>query len=106
MGNNIAEYEGYNLTEARLDNQILVAMNPLEIGGDTAISDLPEEYKGKVQVVRDGDVDVIAVMPNVESGLSVARYAITPNGGFGSVFVLPAPAEMQVTENNFMEWLD
>ena len=57
---------------------------PLEIGGETVTAYYLNEYRGKVCIMTDdGEGRIVAVMPTVEEGLRVARYAITPDGGFG-----------------------
>lgn len=81
----------------------VLARNAPEIGADTAISRVPNGYHGACAVIEDSGTDhVIAVLPTESVANSVANYAITPDGGYGSVIVEPSTAP--ITHRTFDEW--
>jgi hypothetical protein len=47
-------------------------------------------------IEASGSERVVAVLPSVEEAYRVARYAITPDGGYGSVFVVET--DLPITE--------
>ena len=83
----------------------LIASGPLEIGGETVYSSVPLAYCGLCAVV-DGGVreKVVAVLPSYTEARRVALYAITPDGGFGSVEIKPTASEP--THCTFYDWLE
>ena len=81
----------------------IVARTDDEINSCCAIVHYDDSYAGRVCVIRLDEV--VAVLPNPIEALKVAAFAITPNGGFGSVALLAAKNEFP-THNSFVEWLD
>tara|TARA_Y100001933_G_scaffold264813_1_gene332787 strand:+ start:6388 stop:6642 length:255 start_codon:yes stop_codon:yes gene_type:complete len=82
----------------------LLKENPPEIGADTAVSHVPTDYKGPCAVVQSQtSANVIAVLPSVMEANRVARYAISPSGGYGSVYV--EPTDLAVTCLTLEAWL-
>ncbi|MGX1201159.1 hypothetical protein [Marinobacter sp. MBR-105] len=81
----------------------LLAETPDEIGGEQAISSLPPGYQGHCAIVMNANGKVIAVLPNAEEAARVARYAIRPEGGYGSVEIIAAP-EQSLTHESFQDW--
>lgn len=81
----------------------VIAANAPAVGADAAISSVPEDYQGACAVVEaSSGIRVIAVLPNKAEAFSVARYAITPDGGYGSVYV--DASNEAVTHSSFEEW--
>lgn len=83
----------------------IIYEGPLEIGGETVTSYIPKHYLGKMSIMDDNGTKVIAVMPTVEEGLRVAKYATSPDGGYGSVSIFAA-GEERITHATFMDWLE
>ncbi|MGX1201015.1 hypothetical protein [Marinobacter sp. MBR-105] len=82
----------------------LLKKNPPEIGADTAVSHVPTDYEGPCAVVQSqSSANVIAVLPSVMEASRVAGYAISPSGGYGSVYV--EPTDLAVTCLALEEWL-
>lgn len=83
---------------------IVIAENAPEIGADTATSLVPANYQGPCAVVEaSGRGLAVAVLPSSVEAYRVARYAITPDGGYGSVMV--EMTERCITDQNFEDWL-
>ena len=80
----------------------LLAENDDQIGGDTAISYVEKGYVGACEIKTDNGFS-IAVLPTLEEAISVARYAIKPDGGYGSVEI--HSSSLAITHSNFMNWL-
>ena len=82
----------------------IIAQLALEVGEHTAESNMPRDYVGACAVVSASDGKrVIAVLPSQTEASRVAAYAITPDGGFGSVFVRVSDAVC--THESFVDWL-
>ncbi len=81
---------------------MLLAKNPEQIGGDTATSYVREGYVGTCEIKTENDCSV-AILPTLKEAVSVACYAITPDGGYGSVEV--HPSTLAITHSDFMDWL-
>ncbi len=81
----------------------LLAEGSLAFGSPTAESYLPEGYNGPC-AVEDINGNLIATLPNRPEAEKVARYCITPDGGYGSTVVKGAAAS-QVNYNSFESWL-
>lgn len=96
-------------TETSISMQMAIAPTsicqmPDEIGGHVAVSDVPENYDGTCIVYEDNGSDrMIAVMPSYEEARRVAHYAVSVDGGFGSVRVSAAPG-VTPTHGNFNDW--
>ncbi len=73
-----------------------------EIGGTAATSYLPPNYSGRCAVLSQSSFETIAILPNGLEAFRVAAYAITPDGGFGSVEIQPS-LECE-THKSFMDW--
>lgn len=85
-------------------DQTIIAENPTEIGGDTATSMVRSTYQGACAVIEaSGSGRVIAVLPSGAEANRVARYAITPAGGYGSVLV--EETDQAVTHPNLESWV-
>lgn len=83
---------------------IIIIEEPQQIGGHTVSSYLPEAYDGACRIVSSNS-ESIAVLPNTLEAYKVAGFAITPNGGYGSVDIEPALID-DVTVKTFDEWFD
>lgn len=95
--------EPAEITQKHEPSYRLIASNAPEIGMDTAISYVSNGYLGHCAVVAAANnCSVIAVLPNEIEANSVARYAITPDGGYGSVYV--EPTEKKITHSGFSDW--
>lgn len=79
-----------------------VAQNPDEIGADCALTDVPAGYSGPCAVVTDAN-ESVAVLPSEGEAQRVAAYAVSPNGGYGSVRIVPSNSA--VTHTDFNEWM-
>lgn len=91
-----------NTQRMRVTSRI-VARTDDEINSCCAIVHYDDSYAGRVCVIRLDEV--VAVLPNPIEALKVAAFAITPNGGFGSVALLAAENEFP-THDSFVQWLD
>lgn len=80
----------------------VISQIPMEIGGEICTAFFDEDYEGKTCVLTHDEI--VAVLPNVQEGLSVGRYAITPDGGYSSVGIFAATEE-PITHESFEEWL-
>jgi len=82
----------------------ILAENAPEIGADRAISFVPEGDPSPCAVIEDtGSRTIIAVLPCEQEAARVARHAIRPDGGYGSVTV--EKTTERVTAFTFEEWL-
>jgi len=81
----------------------LLSETPSEIGSDRATSLVLPGYEGRCAVIASGDGRIVAVLPSVEEACRVARYAIRPDGGYGSVWV--EPTTEPVTSSSLESWL-
>ena len=63
----------------------VIATTPDEIGGEQAVSFLPNGYQGACRITAGNTV--IAVTPDTTQAFRIAGYAITPDGGFTHVCV-------------------
>ena len=79
----------------------LINKSPSQIGGDDAISYLPDAYDGITEVItRNGKL--VAVLPSPGEARKVASYAITADGGYGSVVMRPSSKD--ITHQSFDAW--
>lgn len=85
------------------ENGIVIAQVADQIGGDTAKSYLPSGYSGRCAIVTESGSDVIAVLSNGIEALRVAAYAITPDGGYGSVGI--HPTQKDETHSSLLDWI-
>ena len=82
---------------------IVIAQTAVEIGGDMATSYLPVGYSGRCAIVTESDAKVIAVLSSGIEAFRIAAYAITPDGGYGSVRIYPTQEEQ--THASLCEWI-
>jgi hypothetical protein len=74
----------------------------MEIGGEQAIARVDEDFDQPCSVISQND-DLIATLPNAREAYRVARFAIRPEGGFGSVTVEKATTD-ECTHQSFDDW--
>lgn len=84
-------------------NGIVIAQIADQIGGDLATSFLPEGYSGHCAIVTESTSDVIAVLSSGIEAFRVAAYAITPDGGYGSVGI--HPTQEDETHTSLLDWI-
>lgn len=82
----------------------LIAKNPDIIGGDTAISLLPDDYEGAC-LLESTSGHTIAVLANRHDAERASCYTISPNGGYGSILIKPAP-DISITHPTYELWLN
>jgi len=75
-----------------------------QIGGEAATSYLPAGYTGHCAIVAESNSDVIAVLSSGIEAFRVAAYAITPDGGYGSVSI--HPTQLDETHESLLDWID
>ena len=85
-------------------NGIVIAQVADQIGGEVATSYLHPGYIGHCAIVAESNSDVIAVLSNGIEAFRVAAYAITPNGGYGSVSI--HPTHLDQTHESLLDWID
>lgn len=83
---------------------IVIAQVADQIGGDVATSYLPAGYTGHCAIVAESNSDVIAVLSSGIEAFRVAAYAITPDGGYGSVSI--HPTQLDETHESLLDWID
>lgn len=83
--------------------ETLLAQAPDAIGGNIAIGCHPSDHNGSFEVVAESNDQSIAVCPGFDEAARVARYAITPDGGYGSVSVVAT--DRGVTCNSLEEFI-
>lgn len=82
----------------------LVHEEPMEIGGHTVHSEVPNGYEGPCAVrAADGTEKLICAFPSAPEAMRAAIYASTPDGGYGSTMIQPCTAQM-VTHSEFSDW--
>ena len=93
------------LIEDKMGREIgrVIAECAPEIGAHTATSCVSATYVGPCAVLEAGQIDkVVAVLPSPEEAFALARYAISPSGGYGSVII--EETDRQVTHTTYTEW--
>jgi hypothetical protein len=75
----------------------------LEVGGEVVQTFIQDGYEGACSVFSFSSDELIACVSSVSEAYKIACYAISPDGGYGSVVVKPCKAS-KVTHNNFYEW--
>lgn len=84
--------------------ETIIGEAPSELGGHTAISQVPGTYKGVCSVIEaSGSGRIVAVLSSFAEACRVARYAISAEGGYGSVIV--DKSNLPVTHSTFDAWL-
>jgi hypothetical protein len=82
----------------------IIHQEPLEIGGETVISELPDGYEGPCAVVLDNyHNDLICAFQHVNDAIASAIYVTKPDGGYCSILVVPC-CEDQITHKDFEDW--
>lgn len=82
----------------------LVHEEPMEIGGHTVHSEVPNGYEGPCAVrAANGTEKLICAFPSTLEAMRAAIYASTPNGGYGSITIQPCIPQM-VTHIEFADW--
>lgn len=82
----------------------IVHEGPMEFGGETVTSFVEAGYVGHCAVKQDSsDQANIAVLSCYGKALCLARYATTPDGGYGSVVVVPT--DEPVTHFDLLNWI-
>lgn len=82
----------------------IVHEGPMELGGETVTSFVKPDHAGNCAVKRDAsDHKAICVLSTYEAALSVARYAGTPDGGYGSVVVVAT--DEPATHIDLLDWI-
>jgi hypothetical protein len=89
---------------AVLQERRTLCSQPEELGGESAYTEIFGKYEGHCAVRALFTGMIIAVLPNVSEAESVACYASTLDGGFGSTVVVSAPS-LPVTHETFIEWM-
>ena len=80
-----------------------LAQMPWLIGGSQALAEVPTDYNGPCEV-KTQQGDFLGVLPSVSEARSVACYAITPDGGYASVVMVPAPGALP-THQTIEDWI-
>jgi len=83
----------------------IIHTEPLQIGGEVILLDIPEGYEGPAKVVRtDGTDEVLAAFPSVKEARAAAYFAVMLGlGGYGSNVVQPANPE-DITHQRWEDW--
>ena len=76
-------------------------INKSQIGGDDAVSYLEDAYDGITEVITMSG-KLVAVLPSPGEAKKVASYAITPDGGYGSVVIHSSSKD--ITHQSFDDW--
>ncbi len=86
-------------------NLKIIHQQPLEVGGHTVTTELPNDYIGPCAVFESNFNNVfICAFNSLHEAASAAIYATTPDGGYGSTLIEPCSADM-ITHADFEEWL-
>ena len=83
--------------------ELIIYTAPEILGAHTVWSTLSEDYTGLCALVSVG-VE-LAVFPNLAEASAAARYAVSPNGGYSEVKIVPAAPGRQISHPSFLEWL-
>jgi hypothetical protein len=89
---------------AVLPERRMLCSQPEALGGESAFTEIFGEYQGNCAVKEMFTDKVIAVLPSIYEAESVACYASTSDGGFGSTLVTFAPS-LPLTHETFMDWI-
>lgn len=84
-------------------HSLVISSSPMDVGGHCAVSTVKEGHEGPCSV-HDTNDKLIAALPNYAEAEKVARYAITPDGGYGSAYISESKASEPITHNTFDEW--
>lgn len=75
----------------------------LDIGGNRVLAYFNADYNGPTMVIAGSRL--LAAMPNVEEGLKLARYALSPESGTKEVEIIPAETIQETEHQSFEDWL-
>ena len=82
----------------------VIFQTALELGAHTVESCIPADYTGACSVIAASDgTSVIAVLPSLAEANRVAKYATSPDGGFGSVYI--KQTDGACTHLSVQDWL-
>jgi hypothetical protein len=81
----------------------VIARGPVEIGGEVVTSSVPDGHKGPYEIVSESGGHSVAVLQDWSQARRVACYAITQDGGFGSVEI--RTTDELSTHDTFEDWL-
>jgi len=76
----------------------------MDIGGHRVMAYYDEQYSGPVMVISGNEL--LAVMPDVEEGLKLARHAISPEGQKREIEIIPAESIHKSEYSSFDQWLE
>jgi hypothetical protein len=101
---NFNEYDLNVMRIRTMETGNIIHQEPDQIGGHIVVSNCPEGFDGKV-IVRDGSHKTISITPSLAVATSIAIFASSPNGGYGSIYISEAKTEDVVTHSTFYDWL-
>ncbi|WP_286241118.1 hypothetical protein [Neptuniibacter halophilus] len=81
----------------------VIAREPEQVGGHTAVSKVSDGYDDTC-VILSVNGDYITSTPDYRVARQIAGYAITPNGGYGSVVIEERPG-IRPDALTFERWL-
>lgn len=82
----------------------LIIYTALEIlGAHSVWSTLGEDHTGSCALVSAG-VE-LAVFPDFSESFAAAMYAVSPDGGYSEVEIVPAAPGRQITHHTLLDWL-
>lgn len=80
-----------------------IHQEPLEIGVHSVESFVEVDYRGPCAVKYISSKALICAFPSFSEALRAARYATTPDGGYGSVIITECSDE-EITHAEFIKW--
>jgi hypothetical protein len=83
----------------------IIHREPLEIGGHTVTAMIGTNYAGPCSVQETGrpESKAFCAFPDFVEAARAARYASTPDGGYGSVVIMPCESR-EITHTAFEDW--
>lgn len=81
----------------------VIFQQPFEIGGHEVSSKLPFGYDGPCAVLCASTDKTICAFLSLHDAVCAARYATTPDGGYGSVILSPCDV-LHITHSDFASW--
>jgi hypothetical protein len=82
---------------------MIIHQSPLEIGGHVVETSLSLNHDGRCAIVSGSGNQVIAIVPSFSEACRIAKYAVTPDGGYGSVRIESSVHEC--TDDSFQGWI-
>lgn len=87
-----------------MDMSKIIHQEPIQIGGHTVTANVPDDYKGPSAIFCEtNNMKILCAFPTYTEAMIAARYASTPDGGYGSVVIEPCCAD-QITHAEFIDW--